>query len=63
MGNDAANVSKSWIFNNAIKVAYDFYLKHRDETLLWLRHHEPGQKWLGNGQYRLNLKCTIIRNE
>ncbi len=57
-GNDAATSFKEVIdFDNAVKVAYDFYLKHKDETLIVVSaDHETGALSLGNGQYRLNLK-------
>ncbi len=57
-GNDAATCFKEVMdFDNAIKVAYDFYLKHSDETLIVVTaDHETGAIGLGNGQYRLNLK-------
>lgn len=57
-GNDAATSFREVIdFDNAIKVAYDFYLKHKDETLIVVSaDHETGAMGLGNGEYRLNLK-------
>ena len=43
--------------DEAIKVAYDFYLQHKDETLIVVTaDHETGGFGLGNGEYRLNLK-------
>ena len=57
-GNDAATCFKEVIdFDDAIKVAYDFYLEHKDETLIVVTaDHETGALGLGNGEYRLNLK-------
>ena len=44
-------------FDNAIKVAYDFYMQHPDETLIVVTaDHETGGMALGNSDYTLNLK-------
>lgn len=44
-------------FDNAIKVAYDFYIQHPDETLIVITaDHETGGMALGNSDYVLNLK-------
>ena len=44
-------------FDNAIKVAYDFYMQHPDETLIVITaDHETGGMALGNSDYVLNLK-------
>ncbi len=58
-GNDAATVVNEVIdFDNAIKVAYDFYKKHPDETLIVVTaDHETGGFVLGKGPYVLNLKA------
>ncbi len=57
-GQDAATCVREVIdFDNAIKVAYDFYLKHKDETLIVVTaDHETGGIVLGNN-YSLNLKA------
>lgn len=57
-GNDAATAIKDVIeFDKAIEVAYDFYLKHPDETLIVITaDHETGGCALGNYKYDLNLK-------
>lgn len=57
-GNDAATCIQEVIdMDEAIKVAYDFYLQHKDETLIVVTaDHETGGFGLGNGEYRLNLK-------
>lgn len=62
-GNDAASTFHEVIdFDNAIKIAYDFYLKHKDETLIVVTaDHETGGISLGNGAYRLNLK--VLENQ
>lgn len=46
-------------FNAAIEVAYEFYKKHKDETLIIVTaDHETGGIVLGfNGAYSLNLKA------
>ncbi len=46
-------------FNAAIEVAYEFYLKHKDETLIVVTaDHETGGIVLGySSAYRLNLKA------
>ena len=46
-------------FDQAIKVAYDFYLQHPDQTLIIVTaDHETGGIVLGyTGQYKLNLKA------
>lgn len=57
--NDAAAVAHEIEdFDNAIKVAYDFYLQHPDETLIVVTaDHETGGLYLGTGSYLLNLKA------
>ncbi len=62
-GNDAATAVKEVIdFDNAIKIAYEFYLKHKDETLIVVTaDHETGAMGLSNGNYRLNAK--VLENQ
>ena len=57
-GNDPATVIQETIdFDEAIKIAYDFYLKHKKETLIVVTaDHETGAMGLSNGAYRLNSK-------
>lgn len=57
--NDAATAIHEVIdFNNAIRVAYDFYKQHPDETLIVISaDHETGGIVLGKGPYELNLKA------
>ena len=57
-GNDASAAIKEVIdFDNAIRIAYEFYLKHKDETLIVVTaDHETGAMGLSNGDYRLNAK-------
>lgn len=57
-GNDAVTSFREIIdFDNAIKVAYEFYEQHKDETLIVVSaDHETGGLSLGNGSYRLALK-------
>lgn len=55
--NDAAAVIKEVLdFDEAIKVAYQFYLSHKDETLIVITaDHETGGLALGNSDYTLHL--------
>lgn len=57
-GNDGGTVLREVIdFDNAIKVAYEFYKQHPDETLIVVTaDHETGGMALGNSDYTLNLK-------
>jgi len=57
-GNDPATVIQETIdFDNAIQLAYEFYLKHPKETLIIVTaDHETGAMGLSNGAYRLNSK-------
>lgn len=57
--NDAATVFEEVIdFDNAIRVAYEFYEQHPDETLIVITaDHETGGIVLGRGEYALNLQA------
>ena len=57
--NDAATALREvQDFDNAIKIAYEFYKQHPDETLIVVTaDHETGGIVLGTGQYKLNLKA------
>ena len=57
--NDAATTFHEVIdFDEAIKVAYEFYEQHPDETLIVVTaDHETGGLVLGNGPYALNLQA------
>lgn len=61
--NDAATTFHEIIdFDNAIKVAYEFYSQHPDETLIVVTaDHETGGFVLGKGPYELNLQ--VLRNQ
>lgn len=61
--NDAATVFQEVIdFDNAIKVAYEFYAQHHDETLIVITaDHETGGIVLGTGPYELNLQ--VLKNQ
>ncbi len=49
-------------FDNSIKIAYDFYKQHPDETLIVITaDHETGGFVLGTGKYELNLK--VLKNQ
>ena len=56
--NDGETVLREVLdFDDAIKVAYDFYMQHPDETLIVVTaDHETGGMALGNSDYTLNLK-------
>ena len=56
-GNDAATAfGEVWDMNEAMQVAYDFYLAHPDETLIVVTaDHETGGLALGNSDYTLHL--------
>ncbi len=58
-GNDgAAMVQEVVDFDNAIRIAYNFYKKHPKETLIVISaDHETGGIVLGNGKYSINLKA------
>ena len=57
--NDAATNFREVIdFDEAIKVAYEFYSQHPDETLIVVTaDHETGGISIGNGSYNLNLQA------
>ena len=57
--NDGATVFQEVIdFDEAIKVAYEFYAQHPDETLIVVTaDHETGGISLGAGSYSLNLQA------
>lgn len=54
--NDLAFIPELIDFDDAIKVAYEFYQQHPDETLIVVTaDHETGGLVLGRGPYELNL--------
>lgn len=57
--NDVAPMIHELIdMDNAVKVAYEFYQQHPDETLIVVTaDHETGGLVLGNGAYDLNFEC------
>ena len=57
--NDAATAFNEVVdLDDAIKVAYEFYEQHPDETLIVVTaDHETGGIVLGTGKYALNLKA------
>lgn len=57
--NDAATVFNEVVdMDNAIRIAYDFYQKYPEETLIVVTaDHETGGLGLGKGPYTLNLKA------
>lgn len=56
--NDAATAIQDVIdMDNAVRLAYEFYLQHPDETLILVTaDHETGGFALGNSDYTLNLQ-------
>ena len=56
-GDDAATAfGEVWDMNEAMQVAYDFYLAHPDKTLIVVTaDHETGGLALGNSDYTLHL--------
>lgn len=61
--NDAATTFHEIIdFDNTIKIAYEFYSQHPDETLIVVTaDHETGGFVLGTGTYDLNLQ--VLKNQ
>ena len=56
--NDPTFVSELIDMDNAVKIAYEFYQQHPDETLIVVTaDHETGGLVLGRGPYELNLKA------
>jgi alkaline phosphatase len=60
--NDAGGVIKEIInFNEAIQIAYDFYLKHPDETLIVITaDHDTGGMAAGNPHLHYDLQLKYI---
>lgn len=58
-GNDAGTIVREVMeFDDAIRVALDFYREHADETLIVVTaDHETGGCALGNSDYTLNLRA------
>lgn len=57
--NDPTFISEVLDFDNAVKIAYEFYQQHPDETLIVATaDHETGGLVLGRGAYELNLKAV-----
>ena len=61
--NDAATVFHEVVdMDEAVKVAYEFYSHHPDETLIVVTaDHETGGFVLGTGAYKLNLQ--VLKNQ
>ena len=52
-----AAIDEVWAMDEALEVAYRFYLRHPDETLIVVTaDHETGGMALGNSDYTLNLQ-------
>ena len=57
--NDPTFITELIDMDNAVKVAYEFYQQHPDETLIVITaDHETGGLVLGRGAYELNLKAV-----
>lgn len=61
--NDVATAFREIIdMDEAVKVAYEFYSQHPDETLIVISaDHETGGLVLGTGPYKLNLQ--VLKNQ
>ncbi|MDE7411213.1 MAG: alkaline phosphatase [Paramuribaculum sp.] len=61
--NDAATVVKETLnFDNAVKIAYDFYKQHPEETLIVVTaDHETGGLALGNRRLGYNIKPELLQ--
>ena len=58
----ATSIGETWDMNEAMQVAYDFYLAHPDETLILVTaDHETGGLALGNSDYTLHL--DLLQNQ
>lgn len=58
----ATNIREVLDFDQAVRLAYEFYLKHPDETLIVITaDHETGGMALGNSNYKLNLQ--LLQNQ
>ena len=58
----ATNIKEVLDFDESIGIVYEFYLAHRDETLIVVTaDHETGGMALGNGKYVLNLQ--LLQNQ
>ena len=57
--NDPVFITELIDMDNAVKVAYEFYQQHPDETLIVISaDHETGGMTMGRGAYELNLKAV-----
>lgn len=63
--NDGATVVKEVLsFNESVKKAYDFYLKHPEETLIVVTaDHETGGLVVGNGSSTLRVENLLDQNK
>ena len=62
--NDPVFITELIDMDNAVKVAYEFYQQHPDETLIVITaDHETGGLALGKGPYELNLKAVASQRD
>lgn len=58
----ATSIGETWDMNDAMQIAYEFYLAHPDETLILVTaDHETGGMALGNSDYTLHLE--LLQNQ
>lgn len=64
-GNDGATaIHEAFAFNDALKVAYDFYLQHPDETLILVTaDHETGGMSVGNATTGYSVQLDKIASQ
>ena len=56
--NDPVFITELIDMDNAVRIAYEFYQQHPDETLIVISaDHETGGMTMGRGSYELNLKA------
>lgn len=62
-GNDGATVMKEIInFNDALKEAYEFYLKHPNETLIVVTaDHDTGGMAVGHEGSKVNMTAAVLQ--
>lgn len=60
----AASIHETIEFDNVVKAAYDFYMNHKDETLIVITaDHETGGLALGNNVTAYNSNIAFLQNQ